>query len=363
MDNNFFVYNEIDKKTSGQRFFTTLKSNLAQYENINSDIILYNLSASIKQILYSRLSGKCIVLRVDGLYHDKINDNFLNKFNFFLKFLFKLMYLLKFKEERINFIANFLNENYKSFFRIVLSNHIIYQSNFSFLQHKQLNFNKKYSIILNASDFKKSISKRDKEVINLITIYDDWKPSKQLHILFYFMIWLEKKNIQNVYLTVLGYTGNYPFFITKEQKEKFENCKLIKFLPRFEQIDNDILKIYENMDIFVTFSFRDPCPNIVIESMSFGLPVIAINSGGIREIVKDAGILINIDDNESNIYSSSRFSNKFPPIKFLEVFNSIKLINNNMDFYKNLVLNRFNDELDITVASKKYLDYLRNINI
>ena len=69
------------------------------------------------------------------------------------------------------------------------------------------------------------------------------------------------------------------------------------------------------------------------------------------------------DENESNIYSPSRFSNKFPSISFLKVYNSINYINNNKNLYKNFVINRFKDELDISIVSKKYLDYINNIKI
>tara|TARA_B100000614_G_C14431889_1_gene446487 strand:- start:387 stop:875 length:489 start_codon:yes stop_codon:yes gene_type:complete len=49
--------------------------------------------------------------------------------------------------------------------------------------------------------------------------------------------------------------------------------------------------IYRNADAYVMMKHQDPCPNVVIEALSSGLPVLYSKSGGVPELVGDeAGI-------------------------------------------------------------------------
>ena len=47
-------------------------------------------------------------------------------------------------------------------------------------------------------------------------------------------------------------------------------------------LDERISEYYYKSDAFITFTYRDACPNIIVEAMSFSLPVIAFDSGGMR---------------------------------------------------------------------------------
>jgi glycosyltransferase involved in cell wall biosynthesis len=49
----------------------------------------------------------------------------------------------------------------------------------------------------------------------------------------------------------------------------------------------------KNHDAFITASENDPCSNSLVESLTCGLPVIALNSGGHPELVKEGGVLFN----------------------------------------------------------------------
>lgn len=50
--------------------------------------------------------------------------------------------------------------------------------------------------------------------------------------------------------------------------------------------------LYRSGDIFVHLKYMDPCPTAVIEAMSCGLPVVGSASGGMPELVGEAGMLI-----------------------------------------------------------------------
>jgi glycosyltransferase involved in cell wall biosynthesis len=52
------------------------------------------------------------------------------------------------------------------------------------------------------------------------------------------------------------------------------------------------LAIYRRCDYMIHLAWLDHCPNVVVESLSQGCPVICTDSGGTKEVVKDSGIII-----------------------------------------------------------------------
>lgn len=48
--------------------------------------------------------------------------------------------------------------------------------------------------------------------------------------------------------------------------------------------------IYQGADAYVMTKHNDPCPNTVLEALASGLPVLYADTGGVKELVKDAGI-------------------------------------------------------------------------
>ena len=59
------------------------------------------------------------------------------------------------------------------------------------------------------------------------------------------------------------------------------------------------LQVYAISDWMIHLSWRDHCPNVVIEALSQGCPVICTTSGGTKELVKNNGIIINDTDDEN----------------------------------------------------------------
>ena len=59
------------------------------------------------------------------------------------------------------------------------------------------------------------------------------------------------------------------------------------------EVDHDIcLQIYRVSDWMIHLAWLDHCPNVVVEAISQGCPVICTNSGGTSEIVRDNGVII-----------------------------------------------------------------------
>lgn len=54
-------------------------------------------------------------------------------------------------------------------------------------------------------------------------------------------------------------------------------------------------------DLFLNLSENDPCPNVVLEALASGLPVLYKNSGGVPELVGDCGLSIELSSFRASI--------------------------------------------------------------
>lgn len=364
MDKSFDIYIEPNKKTSGQRFFNNLYENLLPKSNKKNDtstVILFNISAPLYLIVKSKLMGKKIILRVDSMYFDRLSNNFLKSFPQLLEFFLSFGIRYNFLKNYFSFLANFLNRNYGVFFRIFFADHIIYQSQFSQFIYSGF-INKPYSIIINGSDYLGDLINKvsnSSNTINLALIYDDGRPSKRIIDVVKFVEWANRFKSINLY--ILGYNGIYPSCIKEDLCSLIENSNYIFTYGKFDFYNDEVKSFLSKSDLYITFSYRDACPNALIEAMSLGLPVVGIRSGGVGDIVGDAGILVDMDDFEDGFYSSHRFENDFPIIDFHQVLDCIINAHDNLQELQERVKNRFNEELNMDVVSNKYLNVINQI--
>ena len=98
------------------------------------------------------------------------------------------------------------------------------------------------------------------------------------------------------------------------------------------------LQIYSIADWFLHLAWLDHCPNVVIEALSQGCPVICTDSGGTKEIVKNNGIVIK----ENNLYKYELTNYDRP----------YDLIIDDVDLSKNILID--NDYIDIKNVVRKY---------
>jgi glycosyltransferase involved in cell wall biosynthesis len=63
---------------------------------------------------------------------------------------------------------------------------------------------------------------------------------------------------------------------------------------RFLGFRKDILSMYGQVNVFALSSLSEGLPNVILESMAIGLPVVATRVGGLPEIIDDGrtGILV-----------------------------------------------------------------------
>ena len=93
---------------------------------------------------------------------------------------------------------------------------------------------------------------------------------------------------------------------------------------------DECLSIYSLANWMIHLAWLDHCPNVVVEALSQGCPVICTDSGGTKEIVKNNGIILK---EEKYSYELRDYDN--PPIvditstllKDIEVYNSYLDIN------------------------------------
>ena len=142
------------------------------------------------------------------------------------------------------------------------------------------------------SSFSKIESRNDLKISDneLIILYvGSLRPIKGVEILIK-AIYLLDKDIDGFKLLIIG-NGPQEEYL-KNLVIKYELIEKIKFIGR---ISNDIIhKYFLASDIFVLPSSSEGFPNVILEAMAAGLPIVASNVCGLSEILKqnENGLLV-----------------------------------------------------------------------
>ena len=80
----------------------------------------------------------------------------------------------------------------------------------------------------------------------------------------------------------------------------------VSYLPKI--VPNQLPAYYQSADAMVHLSWLDWCPNTVVEGLASGLPVLCSHNGGTKELVKDDGIILELEEDyipgsELDLYS------------------------------------------------------------
>lgn len=365
-NNGFGVYFDPTKTTSGQRFYKDLCATLETKSiplDQNPSVILFNISAPVSEIMKAKIRGQKIVLRVDGLWWDRISPEFLEVFRWPARLLIKFFAQFKMTRNKISDIANLLDDNYTGFLRIVLADHIIYQSKFCKLVHQRYFPNKKHSIIGNASRLSPEIISsgyHEPELVKLCLIYSE-APAKGIYQILQFVKWLNDVKSMSVKLYIVGFNGKLPKYAPDDMLSLITNTEFVETYPAFGDFSHDVTKVLSGAHCCLCFSYRDPCPNALIESMAHHLPVVGIASGGVPEIVRDAGELIDWDDWKDGYFSAHRYEHQIKDIDFEQIYLALTKVLSNLDLYRMKVRQRFIDDLDVNVVAEIYAQVLESI--
>ncbi len=112
--------------------------------------------------------------------------------------------------------------------------------------------------------------------------------------------------------------------------------------------NNELLEYYSNnsINLFINTSSTEGIPVSIMEAQSFGIPVIATDVGGVKEVVsKGTGQLLPVN------FSTSELADK------IEYF--INLADNEMEVYRNNALKNWENKFN---ATSNYLDFITKLN-
>ena len=365
MNKKFSFFRDPNVASSGNRFWMSVTDYLSKSENYdphNYKYIYFNISAPIFVLIKQRLKGKKIILRVDGLYHEKFSEGCYSKLSSIFKVQFKLLEKVFGRGKLLSEYFNFLHHNMKLFPKIILAKKIVYQSEYSHQLYSRYFKFKEYQIINNGSPISPILETENvpSNIIKLVTVYDKYRSSKRIDEIVKFIEWANKKSkAQQFELTILGYDKNHhPKSFTNQIIHTIQTSNFIKTQGRFNSLD-ELKEIYENQHFYLSFMFRDNCPNVLVESYSLGLPVIAIQSGGIPDIMGKSGIQLN-DPTEFTHFSSFDLSFEFPDISYQDVYTTIFNSIEDYTILKEKTKAHFIENLEMNVVAKKYLAVTEN---
>lgn len=171
---------------------------------------------------------------------------------------------------------SFLPNDQKQIDLADLADYIIFQSNYSLNNFKHFGYNKNnYSIINNGVD-QNIFNLKDK------VFYNNDRKLKILSVSW-------SNNLNKGFQTISDFSENNDievYFVGNwNTSVKPKSVNIISPLKSTE-----LAKMYKQCDVFLHSAKNDPCPNVVLEALSCGLPVIHTNSGGTPEIAEGFGI-------------------------------------------------------------------------
>lgn len=155
--------------------------------------------------------------------------------------------------------------------------------------------------VVNLGNTKQNSPQRNNNEINIIYV-GRLSEQKRPEIFVELAVYL-KKNSENTNVN-FQMIGEGPLF--ENLKKQAESFHLIA--PNFVFLGNqkDVLPFYQNADLLVLTSKYEGTPNVILEAMACGLPILATKVGGIPEIVSDkCGILVD-PENKTELFESSK---------------------------------------------------------
>ena len=110
--------------------------------------------------------------------------------------------------------------------------------------------------------------------------------------------------------------------------------------------NEDLPKLLSAGDIFIHPRAGDSCPNVVVEALAVGLPVICPKWGGTAELIGSGGISIDVDNwDYSNIFVEKMTA-------------AVRAIIPNLRQFKENARNQAVENLSLDLMAQQYLDVL-----
>jgi len=118
-----------------------------------------------------------------------------------------------------------------------------------------------------------------------------WRPHKRLDAIVAGLRKFETLHSENVGLIVVG-----------DFNDRIDGNTIF-----VNGTNRDVRPYLMSADAFVHLAWLDACPNVVVEALCCGLPVLCSHNGGTKELVRDDGIILRLEDDYDfscvNLYS------------------------------------------------------------
>lgn len=295
-----------------------------------------------------------IIVRFDGIYNVSLVPG-------------KIQPTLKSIWDRafFRYINNKIVKNYN------MADKVIYQSEFSKFHIEELLLkrfkvdlgNKKTKIIYNGVDinrFRPEANLKNTSNFPNILVSHRMVPNKRAHQIPQIISKL-RNYYPNLKVHVVGKGVKNPLYFNENSLDYFK--KQVKALGLNEYFcfhgyiePNNLPQVYNSCDFMLNLSYADPCPNVVIEAMACGLPVIAPNSGGIPELVGTNELLVNEEIDLVKFYPMFCYED-LPKIDSDKYVEKILQVIDNLQFYSQYCRNRAEKNFDISNIIEEYISF------
>jgi len=132
--------------------------------------------------------------------------------------------------------------------------------------------------------------------------------------------------------------------------DKMAKSKYIHLLG--EKSNEETISILKSCSALIHLCHIDACPNIVIEALSCGLNVLCTNLGGTKELVKNNGVVLDVDKFWKTRYLRSQNVDNLNKIVVADGINRLCKI-------KNDGFNR--KDLNIDIVAKQYINIIKKV--
>ena len=317
-----------------------------------------------KKIQQLHKDGKSVVYRVDGCYFE------LHTLNEFAAYLNRKLSLNLGSINRKSIESTFnrlftpqLTRTINRFENLYIRNtleiadFVVYQSEFSLESIGTFIGNYEGGVVFNGVDLDEFSPKGERfhfpNTINIISS-GKFRPHKRLQDAIRVIAHLVGLK-EDVFFHILGTVDRFTTTIIEQLIEKHHLQDRVKLYGRVSP--KNLPKFYRSCDVMLHPSWLDACPNVVVESLASGIPVVCPSTGGTPELVQDAGKII--IENHIPGYKELYNFEAIPKIDVITYTEAILEIMDTCEKFSQLARQRAIEDLDIKIVCDKYLHSCR----
>jgi glycosyltransferase involved in cell wall biosynthesis len=192
--------------------------------------------------------------------------------------------------------------------------------------------------------------KRNPREVNML-ISHSYRPHKRLHEAIRIVAALKKRQPETRWnLHVAGQDDGLSIAYAQKTMRDLELSEEVVFYGKLPF--STLYELYRKCDFAFGLSFWDFCPNVIVEALSCGLPVLGVDSGGIPELVGPAGRLVK--EEIAFDYHALYDFNALPKVNAEQYADEALLLLESLEAYQTLARERALEALDIRLTARQY---------